>query len=135
MINENLGEKVAKALVQNCGFKKAKYEKLPTIDFAYPDYTTDGTTEAFRFDAGLRNELRDRATIVRDKLKDKTIIYTLDQPTLYEVEKIAPRLGMEEDRTKNTLCPYAPLLFTGLDNEEFEAFVVKPLITNQMNWF
>jgi len=125
------------ALVQNYHFKIAKPERLPTIDYVFPDYTADGNTEVFRFDAGLRRELSDRADIVRRNLAGKTIAYTLDESILLEVGEIAPRLGLKEQISGEINSPYTyvPLLFIGVSEENFVAYVVKPFIDANMVWF
>ena len=129
--------KMLEALVQNYGFKKAEYAKLPTIDFVYPDFTADGNTESFRFSQSLRAELRSRANIVRENLAGKNLAWTLEEPIMLEVGKVAPRLGIEDQITGkiNSIYSYNPLLFTGEYGNEFAAYVVKPVVDASMAWF
>jgi hypothetical protein len=126
-----------KSLIQNYDFKKSKKGKIPTIDYVYPDYTSDGNTEAFRFSSSLRDELRERASIVISDLKGKEVLWTNNEPLLLEVGNIAPRLGLEEQiiGNLNSIYNYAPLLFIGESSEQRSAYVVKPLINISMAWF
>jgi len=126
------------ALAQNYQFKIEKPGKLPSINYVYPDYTADGNTEAFRFDCDLRRELSDRAESVRQNLEGKKVAYTSDKSTLLEVGKIAPRLGLEEQISReinSVYSSYAPLLFIGVDESNFTAYIVKPIIDTSMAWF
>jgi len=129
---------ILEALVQNYNFKREKPGKLPTIDYVYPDYTADGNTEAFRFDSGLKSELSDRAKLVRQSLADKQVTYTLDESILLEVGKIAPRLGLKEiikGEINSVYSTYKPLLLIGVNEEDFAAYVIKPVIDGSMAWF
>jgi hypothetical protein len=132
-MNENMLE----ALVQNYNFKMEKKGKLPTIDFVYPNFTADGNTEEFRFSYSLEQQLRDRAHLVREGLEGRRVAYTLDETTLLEVGKVAPRLGLEEQISGkiNSIYSYAPLLFIGVSQNDFKAYVVKPLVDASMAWF
>ena len=126
------------ALVHNYAFDRASYEKLPTINFVYPDYTADGNTEAFRFSEELERELNDRANVVREGLDGKTLAWTSDEETMLEVDKIAPRFGLDElisGKINSIYSRYRPFLYVGQDDEEFVAYVVKPLVTAEMAWF
>jgi len=125
------------ALVQNYGFKKTSYEKLPTIDFLYPDYTANGNSEDFRFFPKLRSELRERSKIVRENLAGKSLVWTLDEQTMLEVDKIVPRLGLDDQISGkiNSIYSYSPFLFVGQNEKDFAAYVVKPVIDASMAWF
>lgn len=133
MINRN---RLTRALVQNYGFKETSLAKLPTIDYVYPDFTADGNTESFRFSEELRRELAAGATKVKQRLSDKSIVWTNNSETLIEVHPIAPRLGLEDQITRkiNSIYSYDPILFIGADND-FVAYVVKPVINADMAWF
>jgi hypothetical protein len=125
------------SLIQNYGFKKPEKGKLPTMDYVYPSYTADGNTEEFRFSEGLRRELGARAGIVKDSFKGKSIAYTFNESMMYEVAKIAPRLGLEEQLSgnMNSIYAYPPLLFVGSNGKDFKAYVVKPVADYSMAWF
>jgi hypothetical protein len=127
-----------KSLAKNYSFKIEKPGKLPTIDYVYPDYIKDGNSEAFRFYEGLRKELSDRAEIVRTGLKDKDIAYTLSDSILLEVGEIAPRLGLKElikNEINSIYSCYSPLLFVGINETDFAAYVVKVIPDGDMAWF
>jgi hypothetical protein len=130
--------KTIKSLAKNYSFKIEKAGKLPTIDYVYPDYIQDGNSEAFRFYEGLRKELSTRAEIVRDGLKDKEVAYTLNDSTLLEVGEIAPRLGLKElikNEINSIYSCYSPLLFIGMNEKDFTAYVVKVIPDGDMAWF
>ena len=129
--------KMLEALVQNYDFKKAKYETLPSVDFVYPNYTADGNSEEFRFSSNLRNELAKRSDVVREDLKGKNLVWTLNEKTMYEIAKIAPRLGLEEQMSGaiNSIYSYSPILFVGQNDSDFSTFIVKPLVNTSMAWF
>ncbi|MDP3882162.1 MAG: hypothetical protein Q8Q31_04780 [Nanoarchaeota archaeon] len=130
-------KEMVKALVQNQGFKRTDFDKLPTIDFVYPDFTADGLTEEFRFERGLRRQLAERTDLVRDKLRNKEIVWTSDEKVLLEVHPITPRLRLEEqiNGNVNTIYNYAPMLFAGFDKSDFGVYVVKPIVNESMAWF
>ncbi len=125
------------ALAQNYSFKIKKQSKLPPINYVYPDYTSDGNAEDFRFDSGLRKKLSTRENIIRQNLNGKKIAYTSDKSILLEVGEIAPRLGLKEQISGEVRGSYiyAPLLFVGKNGIGFTAYVVKPIIDASMAWF
>lgn len=132
MTNREIERKTLKALVQKCEFKEVEYAKIPTIDFVYPDYTLDTTREDFRFDKRLRNELAEREPIVRAKLKDKNLIWAYNT-TIPDLDKTLPRLDLEKI---TAIYPHDPFLFAAIKNQEFDAYIVRPIICcNQMAWF
>jgi hypothetical protein len=135
--NVNPQSKMLDALVQNYQFKLPKKGKLPTINYVYPDFTADGNTESFRFCSNLRSELSARADIVRNNLAEKRVAYTSSEQMLLEVDEIAPRLGLSDQihGRINSIYSYSPLLFVGVQNDDFSAYVVKPLIDASMAWF
>lgn len=128
-----------KALIQNYGFKTVKADKLPTVDYVYPDYTADGNTENFRFSSNLRRELRERASVVTTNLHSKEFIaWTHSDAILNEVASIAPRLGIEEQLSgKINSIYYNPILFIGANSSDasISAYTVKPVIDGSMAWF
>jgi hypothetical protein len=134
MINKH----TLKALVQNYDFKKAEHNKLPTIDFLYPDYTADGNTEAYRFSSTLRAELAERTPLVREAFQGKDLAWTYNDATLQEIDSIAPRLGIDEiisGRINSIYSIGAPILFVGASDSSFQAYVVKPIVDGHMAWF
>jgi len=126
---------VLKALIQNFEFRIER--GLPTVNFVYPDYTADGLTEMFRFDSGLRHQLWERAHRVHDSLGGRQVAHTLSESILLEVDKIVPRLRLGEHiRGKvNVIYPYAPILFVGIGEADFSAFIVRPIVDASMAWF
>ena len=131
-------EKILKSLVQNYNFKEVSSKRLPTINFVYPDFTADGNTEDFRFSSTLRRELREREYLVREALKDKSLVWTNNKSTLEEIDPIAPRLGIGDlisERINSVYSGYAPLLFVGANDKSFESYVVKPVVDGSMAWF
>jgi len=124
------------SLAQNYNFNIERCGKLPTIDYVYPDYLKDGNTEQFRFSSTLRKELSDRAYIVRNDLKNKKVAYTLNEKILQEVGKIAPRLGIAEQLSgKYNTIYHDPLLFVGLNESDFSAYIVKIVADGNGAWF
>lgn len=129
---------VLEALVRNYGFKKAEFQRLPTIDYAYPDYVANGNNEEFRFSPELRYELAQRKGEVTKDLENKSIVWTYDEGTLREIGNIAPRLGLKEliDGEINSIYSFAaPILFVGMEGEALTAYVVKAIPDNRMAWF
>jgi hypothetical protein len=135
--NASANKAILAALVQNYRFKRTSNSKLPTIDCVYPSYTSDGNTEAFRFSSDLRGELKERESLVKESLAGKNIIWTTNREILLGAGKLAPRLGLEDQITGkiNSIYSYAPILFVGLDSEQFTSYVVKPVIDCSMAWF
>ena len=130
-------EEMIAALIQNYRFKRTIESRLPTIDFVYPDYTGNGNTEAFRFSETLRRELKERADIVREDLKDKSLLWTPNEAVLLEVGKYFPRLGLDEQISGkiNSIYTYSPILFVGFGENDFASYVVKPVVDKSMSWF
>jgi hypothetical protein len=141
---EKYSGNLIKALVQNYGFKRTEFNKLPTMDYVYPDFTGNGNTESYRFSAGLRKDLASRSGVVTADLTGKNIAWTSNERVLLDVDKIAPRLGLEDQITGkiNSIYAYPPLLFiaTGNQADSFTSYVVKPVISGfsggpDMAWF
>lgn len=137
-LKEKVGiiDRVFKALLQNYGFRKPNV-RLPTINFVYPSFTANENIEEFKFSQTLERELREREYIVREDLRNKKVIWTANEDILLESGEIAPRLGIEEQINGkiNSIYSYSPLLFLGANENNFSAYVVKPLIDTSMAWF
>jgi hypothetical protein len=127
--------KMLKALIQNYGFKIMKNNKMPTINLVYPSYTADGNTEEFRFSESLCRELSARASIVKTDLSDKLIVWTNDEDTVIGLDKLIPRMRLEEQTKINSIYSYAPLLVVGAGDESLSAYIVKPIVDGRIAWF
>ncbi|GEM_PF-1617458 len=129
-------DNLVQALLQNSGFKAVK-GNLPTIDFVYPAYTADGLSEAFRFSHTLLNELAEGKGRVVSTVAEKTVVWTAEESLLLQVDPIAPRLRLKEQISGkvNSIYSYAPMLFVGVNDADFVAYVVKPIIDARMAWF
>lgn len=134
---KNDENELLKALIQNYDFKQVKVTELPTIDYVYPSNCAFGNSEIFRFDPDLRNELSAGASKVRQTLQVKILAYTFNNSILSAVDKIEPSIGLDDLLSEriNSIYAYEPFLFVGLDETNFVAYVVKPIVDGRMAWF
>ena len=131
-------------LLKKAGFSCKTFQTLPSRDFCYPEWVTDGNSEYHRFVVGAAHgrisdpEASAALEDLNAHLKGaKAIFYTAKLNVMEVVGLAAPRMRLGEQASKNTFYSmYHPGLFIVRDaNNCIRGHVLKIDPAQDMCWF